>query len=353
MPSIRRTTDAGGNVEDMSCLTPPSKAIRGLLLCLALGPLTAGLAGCPGRTEAERFNRIRRLIRTELVKAPHIPSIAVAVARDGTIIWEEGFGWADREKHMQATAHTRYPLASTSKPLTATGLMVLIQAGKVDLDRPINDYLGSAKVYARVGDAAQATVRRVANHSSGLPLHYQFFYADEPYRPPPMDETILRYAHLVTIPGEKYEYSNVGYGILGHVIARVSGKPYADFMREEVFVKLGLTHTSVGPCARPEEACATRYGSNGGIIPVTDFDTPAAGAIYASAHDLVRFALFHLKAHLADQTPILSEESIVEMQRATASSGPHAGTESVGLSKINMDTGSSRMREEWTASRQR
>src|SRR5712692_1718146 len=152
-----------------------SKAsIRLLLLCLVLGQVVTGLVGCGGRTVAERFDDIRGLIRKELAKS-HMPSIAVAVAHDGKIIWEEGFGWADREKRIQATEHTMYPLASISKPITATGLMVLVQAGKIDLDRPINDYLGSAKVRARVGDAAQATVRRVANHTSGLPLHYQFF----------------------------------------------------------------------------------------------------------------------------------------------------------------------------------
>ena len=157
------------------CLRAP---VRWLWLGLVLGLIVTGLAGCGRRTEAERFDDIRGLIKKELATAS-MPSIAVAVVRDGRIIWEEGFGWADREKHIQATEHTRYPLASISKPITATGLMVLVQAGKIELDRPINDYLGSAKVRARVGDATRATVRRLANHSSGLPLHYHFFYADE------------------------------------------------------------------------------------------------------------------------------------------------------------------------------
>ena len=72
---------------------------------------------------------------------------------------------------------------------------------------------------ARVGNAGDATVRRVANHTSGLPLHYQFFYADEPYRRPAMDETIRRYGNLVTAPGERYQYSNLGYGVIDYVIA--------------------------------------------------------------------------------------------------------------------------------------
>src|SRR5436853_84904 len=143
------------------------------------------------------FSGVRELIRARLVEQV-IPSLAVAVAREGTILWEEGFGWADRENRIPASEHTMYSLASISKPITATGLMVLKELGKLDLDRPINDYLGEAKLRAWIGHAAEATVRRVANHTAGLPLHWHFFYEDEPHRRPPMDETIRRYGNLVT-----------------------------------------------------------------------------------------------------------------------------------------------------------
>ena len=168
--------------------------IRLSLLCLLLAPFALA---------ADKFDAVREFIRRQMVETS-TPSIAVAVARDGKIIWEEGFGWADREQRIAGDEHTQYSMASISKPFTATGLMMLVQAGKIDLDRPVNDYLGDAKLRARVGDAAQATVRRVASHTSGLPLHYQFFYVDEPYRRPSMDETILRYGNLVTVPGEQF-----------------------------------------------------------------------------------------------------------------------------------------------------
>ena len=89
----------------------------------------------------------------------------------------------------------------------------------------------------RIGDPAVVTVRKVANHTAGLPLHYQFFYEDEPYRAPSRDETILRYGNTVTAPGERDHYSNLGYGIIDYAISRVSGKSYRDFMRTEVFVR--------------------------------------------------------------------------------------------------------------------
>ena len=152
---------------------------RLLAWCLLLG-LPAGLA-------AQSFDRARAHIRRQLVESG-IPSITVAVAREGKILWEEGFGWADRERRRPATPHTLYSLASISKPMTATGLMILVERGKVRLDAPADEYLGRARLTGYAGSAAEATVRRVANHSAGLPLHVNFFYSNEPHRPPPMQE---------------------------------------------------------------------------------------------------------------------------------------------------------------------
>ncbi len=280
-------------------------------------------------TEPDPFNAVRERIE-QLVADGQVPSMAVAVARDGEIIWEEGFGLADRERNIPATEHTPYPLASISKPLTAIGLMTLVERGLVNLDASVNDYLDEAKLQARVGDAVEATVRRVASHTAGLPLHSQHFYDDEPHRPPPMDETIHRYGNLVTAPGERWQYSNLGYGILGYVISRVSSQSYADFMREEVFIPLGMDHTSVHIGPGLEEGQAVKHTSDGSPILPCDSDSPGAGAIYGSAHDLIRFAMFHLKNDLPDQQAIISNAAIDEMQRPSPETGPTKAWEREG-----------------------
>ena len=270
---------------------------------------------------ADPFGAVRAHIE-RLVAEGEVPSMAVAVARDGEIIWEEGFGLANREKNIPATEHTPYPLASISKSLTATGLIILVERGLISLDSPVNDYLGKVKLQARVGDAAEATVRRVASHTTGLPLHNQDFYDYEPHRPPPMDETIRRYGNLVTAPGERWQYSNLGYGLLGYVITRVSNQSYADFMREEVFVPLGMDHTSVHIGPGLEAHQAVKYTSEDTVVPPHDSDSPGAGAIYSSAHDLIHFAMFHLKNDLPGQQAIISDAAIDEMQRASPETGP-------------------------------
>ncbi|REK09968.1 MAG: class A beta-lactamase-related serine hydrolase [Planctomycetota bacterium] len=284
-----------------------------------LSLLLVVVAARPAFSADDRFDPVRQRIERAIADT-NLPSIAVAVAHEGKIVWEEGFGWADRENRVPASEHTLYSLASISKPITATGLMILVERGVIDLDKPIDDYLGEAKLRARVGDAAEATVRRVANHTAGLPLHYQFFYENESYRPPTRDETIRRYANLVSAPGERYQYSNLGFGLLDYVIERAAEQPYADFMRKEVFLPLDMTHTSVdvGPGLEPHQAI--RYTPEGKRIPFYEFDHPGASAVYSSAHDLVRFAMFHLKEHLGDQKAILSDAAIDQMQQETVSS---------------------------------
>ncbi|WP_420447199.1 serine hydrolase domain-containing protein [Candidatus Palauibacter sp.] len=306
----------------------PSARRRARTACsgvLPMGLLASGLL-CIGATgvqaqAAPDFSSVRDEIRSALV-AWDQPSMAVAVALGGEVVWEGGFGWADRERRIPATEHTMYSLASISKPITATGLMVLVERGLVDLDAPANDYLGPAKIDGRAWDAARATVRRVASHTAGLPLHYQFFYEDEPHRRPHMDETIRRYANLVTAPDERWNYSNLGFGILDYIIERVSGQSYPDFMRDEVFHPLGLTRTSVDIGPGLEEFTATRYATDQSPIPFYDFDHPGGSAVFSSAHDLVRFGMFHLGHDLDHQRRIISDASIEAMRQPIRESSP-------------------------------
>lgn len=293
--------------------------VFGAIRAAPLAVLALNAWGCGGPA-TDPLEDVRAEI-PELLDAYDVPSIAVAVAIGGEIVWEEGFGWADREAGTPATEHTLYSLASISKPITATGLMTLVEAHRVDLHAPIDEYLGDAKLNGRAFDAWGATVRRVASHTAGLPLHYQFFYEDEPYRRPPMDETIRRYGNLVTAPGERYQYSNLGFGIIDYVMTRVSGLSYPEFMTERVFGPLGMTHTSVDVAPGLEDFAAARYATDGSRIPFYDFDHPGASAVWSSAHDLVRFGMFHLKDHLPDQEPILTDASIDLMHRPVADTG--------------------------------
>lgn len=282
--------------------------MRTKLLLFAFAP-----ALCLGQ---DQFQTIHDTIPARLTETK-TPSLAIAVARDGKIIWEEGFGLADRENGVVASADVLYPVASLSKPFTATALMILVERGVLKLDGPANQYLGEAKLHARVGNASDATVRRLANHTAGLPSHYQLFSRNQPLRPPSMDETIRRFGNLVTPSGERYEYSNLGYGILGYIIERASRRSYVDFVQENVLGPLGVRHPE--PSSR-----AVRYDHTGSPLPEFDTDHPGAAAIFASAHDLALFGLFHL-GELPLKRPILTKASLDLMHTPMVETGPSQG----------------------------
>lgn len=303
-------------------------AFRTVPLCLAL---LVGALPAPAQVGQSdpRFAGARKFI-LEAMAEQRLPSVAIAVARDGKILWEEGFGWADQERQVPATPQTLYSLASISKPITATGLMRLVEAGKVELDRPANDYLAGVRLTGLAGDASGATVRRVLSHTAGLPLHYEFFYAGDPYRRRDTDAGIERYGILVNPPGEVYEYSNLGYGILERIIERVTGRDYAEFVRAEVFAPLGMSRSVVSTGEGLEDA-AVRYDAKGRPIPFYDFDHRGGSAVYSSAHDLVRFGIYHLGDRQRDQQSILRARTLTEMQQPIT---PGSSTQGYGLGWI-------------------
>ncbi|MFC1608054.1 serine hydrolase domain-containing protein [Candidatus Latescibacterota bacterium] len=266
--------------------------------------------------ENNTFNDVREKM-IEMVRKGESPSFSVAVSKGGKVIWEEFFGWADREKEIPATSQSMYSIASTTKPMTATGLMILKERGQVDLSKPANTYIAPAQLKAYESEDSCATVKHILTHTSGLPMHYKYYYEDEPYREPGMAESIRRYGILVQPPGEYFEYANFGYGILDFIIEKVSGQTYPEFMKKEVFLPLGMTHSSVHIDPALEKYAATRYDEDNAPVPFYDFDHDGASAVFCSTPDLLRFGMFHMKDRLPDQSPILEDASIDEMQKIT------------------------------------
>jgi CubicO group peptidase (beta-lactamase class C family) len=126
---------------------------------------------------ADQYDAIRQDIEREIA-AGRASGVAIALTQRGKVIWQEGFGWADKKRGRRVTPDTPFSLASVTKPFTTTALMVLVAAKKLSLDARANEYLGPAKIRAGVGNPDHVTVRALASHSSGLPRIFQFFPED-------------------------------------------------------------------------------------------------------------------------------------------------------------------------------
>jgi CubicO group peptidase (beta-lactamase class C family) len=259
--------------------------------------------------EAPREPRLGNL-DSDIAAHADVPGLAVAVTRDGKIIYERGFGWADRERGLRATPKTPFALASVSKSITATAIMQLFERGRLNLDAPVNDYLGSAKVHSPHWNAAESTVRRVMSHTGGLTTYTRWCGSDRSACN--LDRETRDYGILVWRPGELFDYSNLGFGILGDVIARVSGNEFDSYLKKNIFTPLGME----GCGLKTRQPASSQYDEKTNArSPVRISGTPAASGLRCSAHGLALFGMFQLK-EMTNGGSILSSANLDLMHRA-------------------------------------
>jgi CubicO group peptidase (beta-lactamase class C family) len=240
----------------------------------------------------ERFEHIRKIINDKIEKG-EIPSLSIAVAENDKIIWMESFGYADKENNIKATPNTLYSIASISKPLTATGIMKLNEMGKIDLDADVLTYIAPLNLKYYVNNGSKVTCRNLLNHTGGLPMYFNYYY-DDTLNIPPMENVIKKYGIVVYPPSTKYSYANLGYGMLGYIISKVTKRDFNEFMTEEIFKPLGMPQTTVDISSQTKSKLARRYDGNGKLLPFSFSDTPGAGNFSTTVNDLIHFGLFHL-----------------------------------------------------------
>jgi len=274
-----------------------------------------------------RFQEIRDFVINE-VASGHTPSLSIAVAHDGEIVWQEAFGLADVEKGTRATPSTMYRSGSIAKPITATAVMELVEAELVDLDAPIEQYLGGLTLHYYAGTPEEVTVRRVLQHRAGLPPFNQVFFLDEEPERRPFHETVRRYGNVMFQPGWSFIYSNLGYQLLARLVEDVSGMDFPSYVRDSVFTPLGMANAQVYVGYQLLCPAATLYyGANGEPVPHNTSPYPGNGDVYCSAHDLLRFAMSYLKNKLPGQSAVLADSTIDEMQSAGPPSNTFRGNE--------------------------
>lgn len=261
----------------------------------------------------DKFEHIRKIINDKIEKG-EIPSISIAVAEKGKIIWMESFGWADKENKIKASPNTFYSIGSISKPIIATGIMKLYEQGKINLDENIDTYLNPVKLKYYIKDSIQVTCRHLLSHTSGLPMYFNNYYDDDTTNIPPIVQVIKRYGMIINQPSTRYAYANLGYGILGYIISKISHNDLEGYMNEEIFTPLGMIRTTLNISPKTKKKLAKRYDSEGNLMPFSFCDTPGAGNVNSTVYDLIQFGMFHLKDNLENQKKILSDSTILFMQ---------------------------------------
>lgn len=220
------------------------------------------------------------------------PGASVLVIRDGEAVVRRSYGYADLETRTPATPRTNYRLASVSKQFTATAILLLAQDGKLGLDDPVRKWLPSLP--AKAADAI--TIKHLLTHTSGL-IDYEDLMAEDAVEQI-HDAGVLRLLETQDrayfAPGADYRYSNSGYALLALIVEKASGRRYADFLRERIFLPLGMART-VAYEKSVSEVSDRAYGYSliDGRWQRTDQSSTSAvlgdGGIYSSIDDLAKW----------------------------------------------------------------
>ncbi|HBC87589.1 MAG TPA: serine hydrolase [Lentisphaeria bacterium] len=242
-------------------------------------------------------------------------SATVAVMADGKVVYSEGFGMANREKGIPVDKDTIFNFGSIGKIYVSTAIMLLVDDGKVLLDKPVTDYLPEFKM---ADDRYKAiTVRMLLNHVSGLPgtagpNTFGYRYYDNVKL-----ETIntLAREHLKHAPGAIAVYCNDGFTLAEMIVEKVGGKKYIDFLDERIFKPLGLEHTGMGVGEVRGRTIALYYDAKTGKVhPPETISVLGAGGLSSNAEDLCRFM-----DSFSEEGKLLKKSSLAEMRKAQPS----------------------------------
>ncbi|WP_395397003.1 serine hydrolase domain-containing protein [Novosphingobium sp. BL-8A] len=290
-----------------------------------LGAVGAGLALSILPRAARAADGLDDLIRQQMAAA-QIPGLALGVVRDGQVRFARGYGLADIGRGWRVTPETMFHIASITKAVIASATMLLVEEGKVALDEPVAPHLD----FEIAGEnAAAITVRQLLMHTSGISdeVYYQTdFRSLGTDTRMPLDTLLREYlapggrytgaGNVKRVPGSNWDYSNIGFALLGYLGGRIAGMDMRAFIRERLFAPLGLRHIAWTIAETPERLRATPYDLDGTVpkpVPTVGFPDWPAGMIRASIGDLALLVAAAANGGGAGHVRLLEVGSNVEM----------------------------------------
>ena len=251
------------------------------------------------------------------------PEIAVGIVAEGELAWFLGAGWADLDSGTRPSEHSLARVASVTKTFTATAVLQLRDRGLLSLDDPLDAHLPEfAQVRERGGRRREVTIRALLTHRSGLVTKSPPTSWDQPSFPGMTEILAALPETAVVVPANTtWKYSNLAFALLGEVVARRSGEPYADYVQEHVVDPLGLAESAFELDERLQALAMTGYQ------PAAHEDRPemaarvslagltAAGQLHTNVRDLARWITFHLGAGPASDASVLAPATLAEAQQ--------------------------------------
>lgn len=292
------------------------------------------LLACPpaDAQQADVFSRLEQAVSAEL-KARAIPGVAVAVVHGDRIVFQKGFGVADFETKEPVTPDTLFKIASATKMFTSAALVTLSEEGKIDLNAPASRYLSGLSP-----KLSQITPHQLLSHTAGLKHGWLPGSTFSPTAPLRDVGRGLTDRYTFVEPGRVFSYSNPGFALAGALIEAASGKPYADYMAESLFRRLGMSRTTFDPNTAMKYPFSHGLHSDGGAepqivrrYPPTPAHLQPAFGIISNVQELARFANAFVNAGRLDGKQVFSASLIKKLSTAYAAFNLGEGGYGYGL----------------------
>ncbi len=244
-----------------------------------------------------------------------ISGAAILLLWEGNPVWSGAYGLADREENRPLSTSTPMMTHSISKSVTAWGVMKLVQDGRIGLDDPVSPYLRRWSFPESKYDRDRVTVRQLLSHSAGLPLGTLGVHYDPGDELPSVPEHLsAEDARLIWEPGSAFAYSNLGYAILELLVEDVTGRPFDEYMRDEVLLPLGMQGSSFTWDEESHSHVPTGYDLRGNAVPPYVYPARASGGLLSTLEDVGRFVAAGMTNLPGEPgNPVLSRESLVEI----------------------------------------
>lgn len=245
-------------------------------------------------------------IATQTTAGQRIPSMAISVARDGTIVYSNAVGYANVARRTPATVETHYEIGSITKQFTATAILQLKEAGKLSLDDTVGKWIPE---YAR---GAKITIRQLLQQTTGIPDYTDTkgFEKIAGTEKPSFAKMLAMIASkpLEFTPGSRFEYSNTNYIVLGEILERASHTPWETYVRAHLFAPAGMTTSGFIDDEASLQPMATGYTPNKNGVkvspPLISGWAWSAGAIVSTVGDMQHWDSALLRGKLINQTDL-------------------------------------------------
>lgn len=259
----------------------------------------------------------------------HAPGLVYGIIMNGQMVHRGALGFANLEKQLPANNQSAFRIASMTKSFISVAILQLRDKGRLSLDDRADKYIPELRFIKYVtSDPAPITVRNLLTHSAGFP-------EDNPWGDRQLDisdddmlSMFKRGISMSTNPGTGYEYSNMGFAMLGYIIKKVTGKSFQEYLQENVFKPLGMNHTYWEYAKIPEQNLALGYRHVSGQWVkqpmLHDGAYGAMGGLITTLEDFTKYLLLHLNATQLSNKPDkgpLKRSSIREIQQPWQFSG--------------------------------